>query len=107
MEGARGGARAAVGVGVPPFGHGWLGFDDAGRPATPVYMYSDTRSAGAVDELRQRLDEAGVRAPTGCPLHSSHWPAKLAWLARAAPPPVSSRWRPGRQLRAARWRLAA
>ena len=32
----------------------------AGRPATPLYMYSDTRSAGQAAALGRRLDEAAV-----------------------------------------------
>ena len=78
-------ARDVAAVGISTFWHGLLGFDGAGRPATPLYMYSDTRSAGEAEALGRRLDEAAVRARTGCPLHTSYWPAKLRWLARARP----------------------
>src|SRR5215471_17252894 len=85
-------ARDVAGVGVSTFWHGLLGFDSSGRPVTAVSMYSDTRSAAVADELRQRLDEAAVRARTGCPLHPSYWPAKLRWLAGAAPDLRVDRW---------------
>ena len=52
-----------------------------GGPRRPLYMYSDTRSAGEAEALGRQLDEAAVRARTGCPLHTSYWPAKLRWLA--------------------------
>src|SRR5687767_12039481 len=32
-----------LGVGVTTFWHGLLGFDAAGRPVTPVYMWADSR----------------------------------------------------------------
>jgi gluconokinase len=74
-----------LGVGVTTFWHGLLGFDGAGRPATPIYTWADSRAARAAAELRQALDEAALHARTGCHLHSSYWPAKLRWLGRAQP----------------------
>ncbi len=78
-------ASDLAGVGISTFWHGLLGFDGETRPVTPVYMYSDTRSAAAVDDLRRTLDDADIRARTGCPLHTSFWPAKLRWLGQVAP----------------------
>ncbi|OGL08159.1 MAG: hypothetical protein A3I14_18150 [Candidatus Rokubacteria bacterium RIFCSPLOWO2_02_FULL_73_56] len=72
-------------VGVTTFWHGLLGFDARGRPATPVYMWADTRSAEDARLLHDALDEPALHARTGCHLHSSYWPAKLRWLARARP----------------------
>jgi gluconokinase len=72
-------------VGVTTFWHGLLGFDRDGRPATPVYMWGDTRSASDAQLLRSALDEATLHARTGCHLHTSYWPAKLRWLARERP----------------------
>jgi gluconokinase len=69
-------------VGVTTFWHGLLGFDAAGRPATLVYMWADSRSAPDAARLRETLDEERVHARTGCHVHSSYWPAKLRWLAR-------------------------
>jgi gluconokinase len=39
------------------------------------------RSEDAAEWLARRLDPDEVHARTGCHLHSSYWPAKLAWLA--------------------------
>jgi gluconokinase len=72
-------------VGVTTFWHGLLGFDTADRPATPVYMWADSRSAREASRLRETLDEAALHARTGCHLHSSYWPAKIRWLAREQP----------------------
>src|SRR3972149_5520440 len=77
-------ARAAPSH-APPFGPGPLGFAARGRPATPVYMWADTRSAEDARLLHDALDEPALHARTGCHLHSSYWPAKLPWLARARP----------------------
>src|SRR5262245_11665821 len=96
-------AADVAGVGISTFWHGLLGFDASGRPATPVYMYSDTRSAGAVDELRGSIDEVALRARTGCPLHTSYWPAKLRWLARAAADVRVTRWGSIGELLASEW----
>jgi gluconokinase len=81
-------------VGVATFWHGLLGFDAAGRPLTPIYMWADTRSARDATLLREALDERALHARTGCPLHASYWPAKLRWLVRE---------RPGEMTRVARW----
>jgi len=72
-------------VGASTFGHSLLCLDDLGRPASPIYMWRDTRSDDAAEWLRRRLDADAVHARTGCHLHSSYWPAKLAWLAEEEP----------------------
>ena len=69
--------------------HCLLGLAADGTPATPVYTWADRRAADAATELRERLDERAVHARTGCPLHSSYWPAKLAWLHASAPSAVA------------------
>jgi gluconokinase len=76
------GVPDVAGVGVCTFWHGLLGFDVAGRPVTPVYLWADTRSAEDAGVLRSALDEEALHARTGCYLHVSYWPAKLRWLAR-------------------------
>jgi gluconokinase len=83
-----------VGVGVATFWHGLLGFDRAGQPLTPLYMWADTRSAREAALLREALDEPGLHARTGCHLHASYWPAKLRWLVRERPDEVArvARW---------------
>jgi gluconokinase len=72
-------------AGASTFGHSLLALDDAGRPLTPILGWRDTRSADAADRLLRRLDGSAVHARTGCQIHTSYWPAKLAWLAQREP----------------------
>jgi gluconokinase len=65
-------------VGFSTFWHGLLGLDGR-RPSTPVLLWSDSRSWPQADELLSRLQGDAVHQRTGCPLHPSYWPAKLAW----------------------------
>jgi gluconokinase len=67
------------------FGHSLIALDGNGRPLTPILSWRDTRSAGAADWLLRRLDDSAVHARTGCQIHTSYWPAKLAWLAQTQP----------------------
>jgi gluconokinase len=87
LDGALAGGRRPeiLGVAVTSFWHGLLGFDAAGRPATPIYTWADTRAARDADLLRHALDEDRVHARTGCHLHACYWPAKLRWLAHDQP----------------------
>jgi gluconokinase len=77
------GPPAAVGASV--FWHSLLALDAGGRPLTGVITWADTRSAGAAEALRTRLDETAVHTRTGAPLHSTFFPAKLTWLREARP----------------------
>ena len=77
--------REVTAVATSTFWHCLLGLDDRGRPITPVYSWADARSAPHAAELRERLDEQAIHARTGCRLHSSYWPAKLAWLRDTQP----------------------
>lgn len=81
----RSAATDVVAVAVSTYWHGLLGFDAADRPVTPVYLWADTRSAGEATVLESALDAPALHARTGCHLHSTYWPAKLRWLARARP----------------------
>lgn len=72
-------------VGGSCFGHSLLAVDEHGKPLTPILGWRDTRSANAADWLTRRLDGPAVHARTGCQIHTSYWPAKLAWLAREEP----------------------
>jgi gluconokinase len=76
--GERAGDVAAVAASC--FWHSLLGVDGDGTPVTPVYYWADTRSARQVDDLRRVIDVPAMHARTGCPLHSSFWPAKLRWV---------------------------
>jgi gluconokinase len=84
LEEARG-DKGYDAAGTSSFGHSLLALDDAGRPLTPILGWRDTRSAGAADLLLRRVDNAAVHARTGCQIHTSYWPAKLAWLAQEEP----------------------
>ncbi|MGH9614056.1 MAG: gluconokinase, partial [Bryobacteraceae bacterium] len=72
-------------VGFSAFWHSFLGVDDHGEPCTRILHLFDTRSADAVRQLESELDGASVHQRTGCRLHTSYWPAKLLWLAKAEP----------------------
>jgi gluconokinase len=72
-------------VGGSCFGHSLLAVDDRGRPLTPILGWRDTRSADAAEQLARRLDPEAVHVRTGCHIHTSYWPAKLAWLAAEEP----------------------
>lgn len=56
------------------FWHSFCGVDSAGKPTLPILHLLDTRSA---EQVAQAPD---THASTGCPAHSSFWPAKLLWL---------------------------
>ncbi len=73
--------EGADAVGTSCFGQSLLALGEDGRPLTEILGWRDTRSAGAAEWLRRRLDPAAVHARTGAHLHPSYWPAKLAWLA--------------------------
>jgi gluconokinase len=75
----------AAAVGSSCFGHSLIALDGAGKPLTPVLGWRDTRSAGAAEWLRRRVDPATVQARTGAHVHPSFWPAKLVWLAETDP----------------------
>src|SRR5262249_18375149 len=81
--GARAGEITAVGASV--FWHSLLALDGGGAPLTPVITWADTRGAPGAEALRGVLDERAVHARTGAPLHSTFFPAKLAWLRQAEP----------------------
>jgi gluconokinase len=72
-------------VGASCFGHSLIAVDEDGRPLTPVLGWRDVRAADAAEWLAGRLDPKRVHARTGCHLHPSYWPAKLAWLAKSEP----------------------
>jgi gluconokinase len=67
------------------FGHSLLALDERGRPLTPILGWRDTRSSDSAEWLARRVDAEAVHARTGCHIHTSYWPAKLAWLATEEP----------------------
>jgi gluconokinase len=80
-----GGSGGIDGAATSCFGHSLVALDKAGRPLTPILSWRDTRSAHAADWLLRRVDASAVHTRTGCQIHTSYWPAKLAWLAQTEP----------------------
>jgi gluconokinase len=80
-----GGADEVDAVGASCFGHSLVALGRDGEPLTPVLGWRDTRSADAAEWLARVVDAQAVHARTGCPVHTSFWPAKLAWLAKEQP----------------------
>ena len=74
-------AGEADALGGSCFWHSLLLLDDQHEPLTPVLLWQDRRAVAQADALAERLDEPAVHERTGCVLHPSYWPAKLAWLA--------------------------
>ncbi|MFL5944083.1 MAG: gluconokinase [Gaiellaceae bacterium] len=72
-------------VGASCFGHSLLAIDERGRALTEILGWRDTRSADSAEWLARRVDARAVHARTGCHVHTSYWPAKLAWLAKERP----------------------
>jgi gluconokinase len=87
-------ADRIAGVAGCSFVNNILGLDAAGRPATPITTYADTRSAAMVPGLRADFDEAETHQRTGCLFHPSYLPARLRWMAQARPDWLqrSARW---------------
>jgi gluconokinase len=59
------------------FWHSLVALDEHERPATPILTWRDAEGEPP------DLDEADYHRRTGCFLHTSYWPAKLAGLAAA------------------------
>lgn len=78
---AEAGRADADAVGMSCFGHSLVGLGADGRPVTEILDWRDLRSAAAAERLLARVDGKEVHRRTGCYLHPSYWPAKLAWLA--------------------------
>jgi len=85
VEEARREAGEIDAVGASCFWHSLLALDRRGRPLTSVLLWSDLRSTEDAERLAARLDPDAVHGRTGCVLHPSYWPAKLAWLRKADP----------------------
>jgi gluconokinase len=72
-------------VSMTTFWHSALLLDAHGDPLTPVLTWADTRSEPDAQALRAALDAEAIHQRTGCILHPSYLPAKLAWLQRHDP----------------------
>jgi len=77
-------ARARFGA-VSSFWHSIVGVDDYGEPTTKLFAWAETRPAAFVAQLKRDLNERDVQNRTGCPIHSSYWPAKILWIWESFP----------------------
>ena len=84
-EGRREAGGPLDAVAISAFWHSLVAVDARGRPLTGVLTWRDNRAAEDAAALAERLDPDGIHRRTGCPVHPSFWPAKLAWLRRAEP----------------------
>jgi gluconokinase len=91
MPDLRGAIRA---VGYSNFWHAMLGAGADDDAVTPLYNWSDTRSAPDAEALRLRLGVDWIRERCGVVPHASYYPAKILWLRRTKPALASkvSRW---------------
>jgi gluconokinase len=83
LEEAAEGAHDALAISC--FWQSLLLLDAGGRPLTPVLLWEDRRAVAQAEQLARRLDGRRVHDRTGCVLHPSYWPAKLAWLQAERP----------------------
>jgi gluconokinase len=86
--------KAIGGVGYSNFWHAMLGVDRQGNAITPLYNWSDTRSASDAKTLSEKLGVEWIHERTGVVPHASYYPAKILWLRRTDP---------GLAARVARW----
>ncbi len=69
--------HSLVGARLTPAGRA-----DVGAATTPVFAWGDTRSESERENLVEYFARRRLYARSGCPLHSSYWLLKLAWLRR-------------------------
>lgn len=79
-------AEAIACVGYSNFWHAMLGVDAAGNAVTPLYNWSDTRSATDAKTLAKELGVSWIHQRSGVVPHASYYPAKILWLRRTDPP---------------------
>ena len=72
-------------VGYSNFWHAMLGIDRNGDAITPLYNWSDTRSAADARALGERLGVDWIHERCGVIPHASYYPAKILWLKRTEP----------------------
>ncbi len=77
--------EALCGVALSTFWHSLLGINADGRAVTPLYNWSDTRSAADADVFSQLFGVEWIHSRTGTVPHASYYPAKLLWLWRTDP----------------------
>lgn len=76
---------AITAVGYSNFWHAVLGVDQAGRAVTPLYNWSDTRSAAKAREYGVKYGREWIHSRSGVVPHASYYPAKILWLRETDP----------------------
>ncbi|OON42045.1 hypothetical protein BTJ39_02505 [Izhakiella australiensis] len=72
-------------VGISTFWHSLTAIDEQGSPLLPLLIWADSRASHEAAALKFSGMAADLHAITGCPVHSSFWPARLRWLAKHEP----------------------
>ena len=72
-------------VGYSNFWHAVLGIDPAGNAVTPLYNWSDTRSAAFARQYGAEFGRDWIHQQTGVVPHASYYPAKILWLRSVNP----------------------
>jgi gluconokinase len=78
-------AERLAGVGCCTFWHSLLGVGADGKALTPLYNWSDTRSAPDAAALAAKHGRDWLHERTGAVPHASYYPAKIRWLRRTNP----------------------
>ncbi len=65
--------------------HGLLALDARDQPLAPVYTWADSQSEKQAARLKQDCDSHTLYSRTGCPIHSTYFPAKIQWLKECQP----------------------
>ncbi|WP_213992435.1 gluconokinase [Sodalis sp. dw_96] len=68
-------------VGISTFWHSLTGINDKHAATFPIITWADGRSAHEAAALKYSGIARHLHSVTGCPVHSSYWPARLRWLA--------------------------
>ena len=69
-----------VAVGVDCMSSTLLAIDKNGKPLTPVYLYSDTRSFKQVENIQKTFESSKLFDETGVTQHTSYIPSKILWI---------------------------
>ncbi|RAK06962.1 gluconate kinase (FGGY family) [Halanaerobium saccharolyticum] len=60
--------------------HSIMAVDKQGKRLNNLIIWADSRGERYRDQLSEDYDSDLFYSRTGCPLHSSYWPAKIMWL---------------------------
>lgn len=72
-------------VSLSTFWHSLVGIAQNAQPTTPILTWADYQSSAHAKTLRDSPISAELHRQTGCPIHSTFWPARLIWLSDTDP----------------------